>query len=166
MIEENKMIFKKKKAEEKFLDSSLGKLIRKNDWVTEKVFTWEVFNQRYEFFIYLAYTDEENINPEQSEAILFLLKNYTDLQSRSEKLLLDFFNCEEGFDLSDKITIEDLNITAKGEIVLSVNSSFGDEFLNSNIPDNIIFDDCFGVLIYPKEKILPNEKELYRLLIN
>ena len=166
-----------------FLHPLLGKVEFWNhsDWQTTTVYKFCIFKKAYDLYLYindnpfLEFNEEEkaaikkfinstdtslSFNENQEAAIRKFLDSIDELQESAEKELSSFFKGVDPTELAEKIKIEDVTITKKGDICLSILSSFDDSIVEC-IPKDAIFTDSFGLSVYPDVKVLPDETEYF-----
>lgn len=166
-----------------FLHPLLGKVEFWNHlgWQTTKVYQFCIFKKAYGFYLYindnpfLEFNEEEkravkkffnstdilfSFNETQEAAIKKFLDSIDELQELAEKELMSFFKGVDSTELAEKIEIQSVTITKKGDICLPIESSFDDSILEF-IPEDALFTDSFGMVIYPEVKVFPNIDDYY-----
>lgn len=130
-------------------------------WRTTTTYKFGIFNETYDLNLRMISDDSSSkFTEKQEDAIKKFLDSIDELQKSAENELSSFFKVDDPAALTEDIEIENVIVTKHGDICLSILSSFDDSICEV-IPEDAIFDDSFGISVYPEVKILPSEGDYF-----
>ncbi len=154
---------KKKKEVQPIVHRVLGEITVNPQLHTANSYEIFLFGKEYPVFLYInspTFIETHEFSAAQEEAISFFDRNRSQINNRIEKQLRQFFKIYDDSVYNNKMSLENISISANGEIGAFFSSEFSDEELKA-IDPSVNFTDSFGVVIYPSERILYNEQECY-----
>lgn len=122
-----------------------------------------LFGRNYPVFLYInspTFIETHEFSAAQEEAISFFDRNRSQINNIIEKQLRQFFKIYDDSVYNNKLSLENISISANGEIGAFFSSEFSDGEIMA-IDPSVHFTDSFGLVIYPSERILYNEEECY-----
>ena len=137
------------------------RLGKASEWYTDNL-KLNLFENEYNIPIALETTMENSmITDEQYVAGKNFIENKAKYQKLITESIMNFFSTNSSEKIFNSITIESVHISRTGKVCIMMECSEDfDETLMLNLSSDIIFDDSFGIEIYPEIRVLPNEKEL------
>lgn len=131
------------------------------EWQTTTLYKFRIFQKEYDVYIWIPSNDSSPKFDEKQEAsVKKLIDSIDELQKSAENELSSFFKVDNPAVLVENIEIENINITKKGDICLSILSSFDDSILDF-IPEDALFTDSFGISVFPDVKTLPSVEDYF-----
>lgn len=141
----------------------LGELTVDADLHTKKAFSLSVFGKESLVYLYIRssdYMQTHVFTEKQEEAIAYFVNNPNAITTAIENELMAYFGIDDPSVFFEKLSLDVVTVSQKGELGLEFGSQFDDEVINRLNPEDYFTED-FGIVVYPEVRILHNEMECY-----
>ena len=90
----------------------------------------------------------------------YFVNNPNAITTAIENELMAYFGIDDPSVFFEKLSLDVVTVSQKGELGLEFGSQFDDEVINRLNPEDYFTED-FGIVVYPEVRILHNEMECY-----